>query len=266
MNKILRSQMMKIRFLFLSFLVLGIAALITSGAAAQQGTGISLNLSRNFGYSSGTGKIQGQFTLKASGPANLQRVVFYIDEQQMGEATQSPFNLSFNTGSYSPAQHTLSAIGYTSDGQELRSNVITTQFVTSEQANQSTMRIVLPILVVVLGAILLSALIPVLSTRGKTQSLPPGAQRSYGMMGGTICPKCGRPFSIQFLGINLLAGKLNRCPYCGKWSIVRRRSMDDLRAGEQAELTQASNDAIPSALSEEEKLRKELENSKYQDM
>jgi DNA-directed RNA polymerase subunit RPC12/RpoP len=266
MNKTIRSQIMKIRVPILFFLVLGFSALIVSGVAAQQAAGLSLGLSRNFGYSSGTGKIQGQFTLKASGPANLQRVTFYIDDQQMGEATQSPFNFSFNTGSYSPALHNLSAVGDTSDGQELRSNVITAQFITSQEANQSTMRIVLPILVVVLGAILLSALIPVLPTRGKTQSLPPGAQRSYGVMGGTICPKCGRPFSIQFWGINLLTGKLNRCPYCGKWSIVRRRSMDDLRAAEQAELDQASSEAIPSPLSEEEKLRKELDNSKYQDM
>jgi DNA-directed RNA polymerase subunit RPC12/RpoP len=257
---------MKIRFFTLVLLILGIAALMASGASAQQGTDLSLNLSRNFGYSSGTGRIQGQFTLKASGPANLQRVVFYIDDQQMSEATQSPFSFSFNTGSYSASQHTLSAIGYTSNGQELRSNNINAQFITSAQANQNTMRIILPILVVVLIAMLVSAVIPMLSTRGKTERLAPGAQRNYGVMGGTICPKCGRPFAIQFLGINLLAGKLNRCPYCGKWSIVRRRSMDELRAAEQAELEQSASETIPSPLSEEEKLRKELDNSKYQDL
>jgi DNA-directed RNA polymerase subunit RPC12/RpoP len=258
--------MMKIRFLTLFFLILGIAVLFASPASAQQGTGLSLNLSRNFGFSSGTGRIQGQFTLKASGPTNLLRVVFYIDDQEMGEATQSPFNYSFNTGTYSLAQHSLSAVGYTSDGQELRSNVINAQFITSAQAGQSTLRIVIPILVVVLGAVVLSALIPLLSTRGKTEKLPLGSQRNYGMMGGTICPKCGRPFPIQFWGINMLAGKLNRCPYCGKWSIVRRRSMDDLKAAEQAELEQATSGAMPSPLSEEDKLRKELDNSKYQDL
>jgi DNA-directed RNA polymerase subunit RPC12/RpoP len=257
---------MKIRVFTLFLLILGLAAFMASGASAQQGTGLNLNLSRNFGYSSGTGKIQGSFTLKASGPANLQRVVFYIDDKQVDEATQSPFNYSFNTGSYSPTQHTFSALGYTSDGQELRSNSITAQFITSEQANQNTLRIILPILAVVLIAILFSAIIPMLSTRGKKESLAPGTQRNYGMMGGTICPKCERPFSIQFWGINLPMGKLNRCPYCGKWSIVRRRPMADLRAAEQAELDQSSSEAIPSQQSEEEKLRKELDNSKYQDL
>ena len=257
---------MKIRFLTLFFLILGITFQFAPPASAQQGTGLSLNLSRNFGFSSGTGRIQGQFTLKASGPANLQRVVFYIDDQEMGEATQSPFSISFNTGTYSPAQHSLSAVGYTSNGQELRSNVINAQFITSAQAGQSTLRIAIPILVVVLGAVILSALIPLLSSRGKTKKLPLGSQRSYGVMGGTICPKCGRPFSIQFWGINMLAGKLNRCPYCGKWSIVRRLSMADLKAAEQAELDQAASDAMLSPLSEEDKQRKELDNSKYQDL
>jgi DNA-directed RNA polymerase subunit RPC12/RpoP len=256
---------MKIRVFTLFLLMLGIAAVMASSASAQQGTTLSLNLSRTFGYSSGTGKIQGQFKVNASGPANLQRVVFYIDNQQIGEATQSPFSFSFNTGEYSPAQHSLSAIGYTSDGQELHSNTITAQFITSEQAGKNSLGIILPILAVVLIAVLASAVIPMLSSRGKTASLPPGARRNYGVMGGTICPKCGRPFSIQFLGINLPMGKLNRCPYCGKWSIVRRRSMDDLQAAEQAELDQSSGEAIASPLSEEEKLRKELDNSKYQD-
>ena len=38
-----------------------------------------LSLSRDFGYSSGTGRIQGTFSMKASGPEDLERVVFYID-------------------------------------------------------------------------------------------------------------------------------------------------------------------------------------------
>jgi hypothetical protein len=258
--------MMKFRFFNLFSLTFGIAALMVLPVSAQQETGINLRLSRNFGFSSGTGRIQGQFTLKASGPANLQRVVFYIDDQELGEATNAPFNISFNTGSYSAMRHSLRAEGYTADGQQLQSNVINAQFITSAQAGQSTLRIIIPIAVVVVVAIALSALIPMLSTRGKTERLPLGSQRSYGMLGGAVCPKCGRPFSIHFWGINMLVGKLDRCPYCGKWSLVRRSSMADLRAAEQAELDQATSEAIQSPLSEEEKLRKELDNSKYQDL
>lgn len=257
---------MKFRFFTLIFLTFGIAALLVLPVSAQQGTGINLSLSRNFGFSSGTGRIQGQFTLKASGPENLQRVVFYLDDQELGEATNAPFNFSFNTGSYSATRHSMRAVGYTADGQQLQSNVINAQFITSAQAGQSTLRIIIPIAVVVVLAIALSALIPLLSTRGKTEGLPMGSKRSYGMLGGAVCPKCGRPFSIHFWGINMLAGKLDRCPYCGKWSLVRRSSMADLRAAEQAELDQATSEAIQSPLSEEEKLLKELDNSRYRDL
>lgn len=257
---------MKFRFFTLFFLTFGIAALIVLPASAQQGTGINLSLSRNFGFSSGTGRIQGNFTLKASGPANLQRVVFYIDNQELGEATKAPFNFSFNTSSYSASRHSLHAVGYMTDGQQLQSNVINAQFITSAQAGQSTLRIIIPIVVVIAVAITLSALIPMLSPRGKTDRLPLGSQRSYSMLGGAVCPKCGRPFSLHFWGINMLAGKFDRCPYCGKWSLVRRSSMADLRAAEQAELDQATSEAAQSPLSEEEKLRKELDNSKYHDL
>ena len=61
---------------------------------------LQLSLSRNFGYSSGTGEIQGTFSMKAAGPADLQRVVFYVDDQVIGEATAPPFSLRFVTDSY----------------------------------------------------------------------------------------------------------------------------------------------------------------------
>ena len=54
---------------------------------------LSLRLSRDFGYSSGTGDIQGNFSLRASGPENLVRVGFFMDDQLMGEITEPPFRL-----------------------------------------------------------------------------------------------------------------------------------------------------------------------------
>jgi len=83
-------------------------------------------------------------------------------------------------------------------------------------------------------------------------------------MGGAICPKCQRPFAIHLYGINLGLGKFDRCPYCGKWSVVRRTSLQNLRAAEEAELARAQEaDRIPG-MSEEEKLKKQLEDSKFQ--
>jgi DNA-directed RNA polymerase subunit RPC12/RpoP len=112
---------------------------------------------------------------------------------------------------------------------------------------------------------LISFLIPTVFRRGKTTSLPPGAPRNYGIIGGTICPKCGRPFGMHIWGLNMLVGKLDRCPYCGKWSLVRYVGREALREAEAAEL-EAPKEApsIPSA-GEEENLKKELDNSRYID-
>lgn len=74
---------------------------------------LQLRLKRNFGYSSGTGSIQGSFTLTASAPMELSRVVFYIDGQVMAEIAQPPYQVRFNTGEYSLGEHLLEAIGTT---------------------------------------------------------------------------------------------------------------------------------------------------------
>jgi hypothetical protein len=62
--------------------------------------------------------------------------------------------------------------------------------------------------------------------------------------------------------MNLGLSKLARCPYCGKWSIVRIQSMAKLREAEQAELEWGKAEVLEET--EEEKLRKELDDSKYQ--
>jgi hypothetical protein len=64
------------------------------------------------------------------------------------------------------------------------------------------------------------------------------------------------------LGLNLVTRKLERCPYCGKWSLVSRASREALAAAEAAE-AEASKPAIPEP-SPEEKLRQQLEESRYQ--
>jgi len=65
--------------------------------------------------------------------------------------------------------------------------------------------------------------------------------------------------------MNLLVGRLDRCPYCGRWSLVRHRSLAELRAAELAELENAQTDTQLSAVGEEERLRKDLEDSRFHD-
>lgn len=256
--------MKKLSILALS-LVWITAILSTSTVWAQEDSSLTLNLSRDFGYS-GAGDIQGTFTLRASGPQDLNQVVFMIDNKVIGEVNQAPFRLQFNTGNFDLGLHTLSAIGYTNGGRELHSNEIRAKFVTAGEGWQAALRIIIPVLAVTVLAILGSALVPWITGRNKKSNPPLGAPRSYGLSGGAVCPKCSRPFSRHWWGINLMVGKLDRCPYCGKWSIVSRAMPSELAAAEAAELQAAKDSAPKTEISAEERLRQDLESSRYQDL
>jgi hypothetical protein len=246
-------------------MVVFLLSLAATSVAAQEETPVlKLGLNRDFGYG-GRGEIQGTFTARVSGVDNLQRVIFYIDEQVMGEVTEAPFSLRFHTDNYEQGAHVLYAVGTTSDGQELRSNEIRTRFVSAEQGWQAAMTFLVPVLVIAGLAMVVPFITSALGGK-KLSTLPPGAPRKYGAAGGAICPKCGRPFSRNFLSPNMLVGKLERCPFCGKISIVPAASAEALRAAEQAELADAQNQGLQSAVSEEERLRRDLEKSRFDDV
>jgi len=252
--------MKNIRPAFILALMIG---LFLASPVAAQSADLTISFSRDFGYSSGGGDIQGLFTLTASGPASLAKVVFFLDDKLMGEVDKAPFKFQFNTDNYSLGQHQIRAEGTTTDGQVIKSQVVSARFVTAGEGTQAAMRIAIPILVIVFGSILVAALFPLLSGR-KTANLPAGTVRSY-PMGGAICPKCGRPFAMQIFGLKLLVARYERCPYCGKWSMVQYASMEQLRTAEQAELVKAAvdNAGQVQGMSEEEKLKRELDESRY---
>jgi hypothetical protein len=222
---------------------------------AQGENELSLRISKNFGYSSFAGEIQGTFTMKAGGPENLERVVFYIDNQEIGEVTEPPFKLKFNTDDYGLGLHSLSATGFTSDGRELNSNVLTREFVSASEGTQTTLKLVGGILGLVVGVSLVAFLISYFAGGKKKASVPLGAPRTFGPLGGTVCPKCGRPFSRHVWGLNIGVGKFDRCPHCGKWSIVSRASPAELDAAVKVELELEDKGEQAPAPSEEEKLR-----------
>jgi hypothetical protein len=255
----------KTKFITSSILTAFCLLAVIFSAAAQAETPLTLNLRRNFGYSSGAGEVQGNFTLKATPNQAVERVVFYLDGEPMGEATSEPYELRFVTDNHPAGVHSLSAKGFTASGQELESNIIRVNFVTAE-ASRNTM---FKILGFVFGALILVMIITwaISSLLGKkVKPVPLGAQRNYGMLGGSICPRCFRPFPRSLLGANLVVGRLERCPHCGKWSLVHRASLESLRVAEQAELELAEDAVEVPSLSEEERLRKELDNSRYQDL
>lgn len=228
---------------------------------AQSNDGLVLSLSRDFGYSSGTGKIQGTFTMKISSIANLQKVVFFIDGIAIGEDNQPPYRYQFNTGDYSLSQHTLYAIAYTLAGEEIKSNEIVVQFVSAEEGWQTAMKIAIPIIGLSLGAILFSYVLPLILRRGKPKKII--LSDRFGILGGAICPKCHLPFNIPLLKINLLVGAWLPCPYCGKWIIVRPAGKAELDNALEAAKSQADT-RLPIYQSEEA-LFKEIDDSKYMD-
>jgi hypothetical protein len=234
-----------------------IAALFVILSAGAQSTDLTLKMSRDWGYGGFHGDIQGLFTMKVTGPADLAKVSFYIDDTVIGEATKAPFNLQFNTDNYPLGVHKLYAVGTSTGGWEYRSNVINAEFVPASSASKT----VFPILAVVLGAVVISALIPLALNR-KVKNLPMGAERNYGAAGGAICPRCHRPYPLSFFTPHFGFTKLGVCPYCRKVSLVRPESIVKLREAEKAELG-GDQVAVPEE-SEAEKLKKELDNSKYQ--
>ena len=245
-----------------AILITILVSLVIISAASAQGEELTLGLSKDFGSGGFNADIQGTFTVKASGPANLERVQFFLDDTLLGEDPESPFAIQFITDNYTTGAHVFTAVGFTTDGKQIGSKTISAVFVSKEEGSAASLKLVVPILVVVFGAMAISAFNAMNNVR-KGKKLPAGAPRSY-TFGGGICPKCRRPFGFQLVSMNMIVGKLTPCPHCGKWSVVKRATMSELHAAELAELD--TEKAQIHGASDEEKLRKELDDSKYQNL
>lgn len=238
-----------------------IFSLLAVFAVAAQTAQLSLKLVRDWGYGGFNSDIEGLFSLRVTGPSDLVSVVYYIDDASLGSVDSAPFNLQFTTDNYSLGVHSLYAVGHSASGHELRSNIISANFV----PKQSSAKIILPVLGVIVLAILLSTFVPFLASRRNHTITPLGAEREYGLGGGGICPNCHRPFPLPFLSAHFGASKIAVCPYCGKWNLMRVVSIDTLREAEKMELDWGKNQT-PAGIQGDDKLRKELDDSKYQDL
>lgn len=250
------------RNLIIFFGMLLLTALLV-GTAAAQSDSFTIGMRRDFGYSSGTGDIQGNFSITAKGPENLTKVVFLIDGEAIGEDVEAPFALQFVTDSYPNGVHTISAQGFTSDGGELASNEIRANFVPAGEGMKAAGSIIVVLVGLIGGVLVLSFVVTMASTR-KKGTLLLGTPRNYGLKGGTICTSCGRPFSLHVMSINLVMGVLDFCPHCGKWQFARHLPMNVLRDAEKAELTWGKPAEAIGEETEQEKLRKQLDSSKFE--
>ncbi len=224
-----------------------------------------LRLRRNFGYG-GSGEIQGLFSMIAEGSA-VTRVVFYIDDQVIGEDQEAPFQVQFSTDNYPLGMHSLRATGFTEDGEEIPSNIIQIEFVSAEAGWKAGLELVLPILVLLVVVFGVGILVTILTSK-KRLNPAPGTPRKYGFSGGSICPRCNRPTPLHLMGLNLGTKKYDRCENCGKWSLMHSIPLPKLRQAEADELTRAvleEDQASTNLHRPEEKLRKELDDSRYLD-
>jgi DNA-directed RNA polymerase subunit RPC12/RpoP len=244
-------------WLLLCFLLLVMAGT----AVAQSDNALSLRLSRDFGTGIGS-NIQGTFSYRVSGPDKLASVTFYLDDQIIGEDSEEPFRLQFKTEDYPLGVHTFSAIGLTEDGQELTSNSLSRNFISGSDATRSLLYIVVPILLLSFGGTFISWWL----TSRKSKASGKDNLTIQGPWGGTICPKCNKPFARHAWGLNIGFGKYDRCPHCGKWSIVRRVHPDILNASVEAMRQANANNVSNSATDggdDEASRRKRLDDSRF---
>lgn len=241
---------------FLLVLILALAALPASAQESEET--LQLKMRRDFGFSLG-GRIQGRFTLTVTGPDGLEQVEFLIDDQVIGVDREPPYRLSLSTGDYELGVHRISARGSTADGRQLRAAELTFQFIGADEGWRASMGIVVPIIVGTIALMLVAALGMVFLGRRKG----PPRIGEYGVAGGAVCPRCGLPYSRHFLSPNIVIGKLDRCPYCRKWAIVRRATGEDLERAEARLVAEEARGGFELE-SEEDELRRMIEDSRFE--
>ncbi|MEL7645213.1 MAG: Ig-like domain-containing protein [Anaerolineaceae bacterium] len=231
-----------------------------ASASAQTEQPYRVSLRRDFGYGAGM-DIQGNMTLSLKGDESaVSRVSFLMDGEELLMTESEPFSFSFTTDDYPSGVHQLSARVETRDGKTFTTDALTYNFLSKEAASRSTRGIILPLIGLIGGVALLSWLLQYLTSRKKPQS---GALSYNGFYGGAVCPKCGRPFARSLFGMNMVAGRLERCPHCGKWSLTRRASLAELEAAEAALRASVSVDEAPAQTRSE--MQDLLDDSRYYD-
>lgn len=236
---------------FLLALTLAVPAL-----AQEELPELEIRLNRDFGYGGFGNDIQGTFSIKVSGPDELQQVEFYIDETLLGTDSEAPFRIQFNTENFELGVHQISAVGMLADGTELGSKQITSEFVSGEDV----VGFLVPVLGIIALVTVVTAVFPLLTGK-KGGQMPIG---EYGAAGGTVCPRCEFPFSRHVFRPNLMLGKLERCPHCGKMSIRARASFADLAAAEER-LRASRQESGAAEVDPDESLKRALDESRFEE-
>ena len=252
------------KILFAVMLVFTLLGAAVTPARAQN-TDYGIRLVRNFGYGGGA-NIRGTFTISLTGDeTQVEKVSFLIDGSSIAVIDTPPFKFQFQTDDYGVGTHLLTAKYTLNDGTTALTSSLQYNFVSKDEESKQVTPIFFGIGGVTVIALLAVALVQGTLLKGKRKSYEPGEPRNYGMLGGTVCPKCGRPFPRHLWGIKLVVGRLDRCDNCGKWSMTHRASAAELAAAEAAERGEVLADQQVSAGSEKPDQKNALDDSRYMD-
>ncbi|MDD2521864.1 MAG: hypothetical protein PHW11_03450 [Anaerolineaceae bacterium] len=243
---------MKKKQLWIAFLLVFCMVFAFSDAQAQDGSDLTLRLRRDWGYGSGA-DIQGNMTIYIDGDLSAaQRVVYYIDDAVMAELSEEPFRFSFTTDDYQPGVHQMRAEVSLADGTIIPVGPIVYNFLSAGESGQITSTLIGIIVVITLAGMGISWFI---SSRQKGGSTTGG-----GMHGLAVCNRCGKTFSRSFLGLNIVVGKFERCPHCGKWQITRRASPLEIEMAENQNRPEETPEVTPKPEKDD------LDDSRFVDM
>lgn len=254
---------MKAKHLTLFLIFIGLLFIPFSSVSAQDEE-FRVRVRKEFGYG-WANEIQGRFSISLDGDETIvQQATFFIDDQILGSVSDAPFKYQFQTEDFAPGSHRLSAEVQLKDGSTQATNAVVYEFLASGKANQQVTKLLLFIGGVILGVFVIGTIIQSMATKKKGKANPSqGTPRNYGFLGGTICPRCGRPFSRHIFGVNLVVGRLDRCENCGKWVMTTRATPSALRAAEEAE-REAFVDQEKGSL-EAQDLKENLDDTIYYD-
>jgi hypothetical protein len=251
-----------------SILLVVLVLSVTFTMVAADSADFSINLRRDFGYGGMGNQIQGRFSILVPDDIDFQEVIFFMDDTEMGRLTDAPFRFQFSTDDYPPGDHEYWAKGILADGSELTSNRISAFVLSKEEANSSLGTILWIIFGGIGVAVALSFVVSAAVSRKVKQGeyfdenlLPKG----FHVHGGTICKKCGKPYAYKMFSGNFITHKFDRCPHCGKWTFSRpmSRALMIAAAEEMRGVERNVKAEGIEVMSEEEKLRKQLDESKY---
>jgi hypothetical protein len=249
--------------IWLTLLAICLLAMVPQPVSAQSDE-FGIRLRRDFGYGAGS-NVRGTFTVSLAGDeARVEAVDFLIDGEVMATVTHAPFRFQFHTDRYGFGPHHLAARVYLQDGTMEDTPAVRLNFISPEDERSNSTALFVAIGgAIVLGMVVFGLIQWLVVSKTPKQVIQHGEPRQYGLLGGTICPKCGRAFPRHIWGINLGVGKFDRCEHCGKWSMTTRAAPEALRAAETADLEAQQADQEAGTIHGQ--VKDALEDTRYMD-